>query len=315
MISRSIKLVLVGALALPALASLPACGGKSGPTSVDYSVSAQKNYERGMKMLGEKEWVAAAKYFAFIKSRFPYSKYAVLAELRLADAEFGAEQYIEAIDSYRLFIKFHPTHEMVANGYASFKIGEAYYKQLPGDFWMFPPSFEKDQSSTEDAANELKSFLDKYPASPYLAKAKEILVKVGKRLADHEWYVARYYWDRGKPMGTVLRLRRLLEHYRGVGYDEEALWLLGRAYVAVDMPDRARLTWNELVQKHPRSERAGDARDALASLPSREQLLAQLVGTFAAPIRKFLGTVEAVPRNFANVLDQIKKQKEEAGAA
>jgi large subunit ribosomal protein L10 len=55
--------------------------------------------------------------------------------------------------------------------------------------------------------------------------------------------------------------------------------------------------------------------DSLASLPSREQLLAQLVGTFAAPIRKFLGTVEAVPRNFANVLDQIKKQKEEAGAA
>jgi len=121
-------------------------------------------------------------------------------------------------------------------------------------------------SATEDAATELKSFLDKYPDSPYRDRAKEIVVRVGKRLADHEWYVARYYWDRGKPMGTVLRLRRLLEHYRGVGYDEEALWLLGRAYVAVDMPDRARNTWTELVQKHPKSERAGDARGALASL-------------------------------------------------
>jgi hypothetical protein len=67
-------------------------------------------------------------------------------------------------------------------------------------------------------------------------------------------------------MGTVLRLRRLLEHYRGVGYDEEALWLLGRAYVAVEMPDRARVTWTELVQKHPKSERAGEARSALTSL-------------------------------------------------
>jgi outer membrane protein assembly factor BamD len=131
---------------------------------------------------------------------------------------------------------------------------------------MFPPSFEKDQSSTEDAVNELKSFLDKYPASPYRAKAKEILVKVGKRLADHEWYVARYYWDRGKPMGTVLRLRRLLERYRGVGYDEEALWLLGRAYVTVAMPDRARGVWTELVTKFPKSAHAGDARAALASL-------------------------------------------------
>jgi len=244
------------------------CGGKGGAASVDYSVSAQKNYDKGMKELERQDWIAASKYFGFIKSRFPYSKYAVLAELRLADAEFGAEQYLEAIDSYRLFTKFHPTHEMVANGYASFRIGEAYYKQLPTDFWMFPPSYEKDQSSTEDAGNELKSFLDKYPDSPYRDKAKEILVKVGKRLADHEWYVARYYWQRNKPMGTVLRLRRLLERYRGVGYDEEALWLLGRAYVAVDMPDRARITWQELVAKYPKSDRAGDARGALASLPA-----------------------------------------------
>src|SRR5262245_22525854 len=245
------------------------CGAKTGGGSVDYSVSAQKNYEKGLKELDRKDWVAASKYFGFIKSRFPYSKYAVLAELRLADAEFGAEQYLEAIDSYRLFIKFHPTHEMVANGYASYRIGEAYYRQLPTDFWLFPPSYEKDQSATEDAATELKSFLDKYPDSPYRDKAKVIVNKVGKRLADHEWYVARYYWDRGKPMGTVLRLRRLLESYRGVGYDEEALWLLGRAYVAVDMPDRARLTWTELVQKYPKSDRAGDARDGLASLPAK----------------------------------------------
>src|ERR1700760_4024090 len=135
-----------------------ACGGKGGGATVEYSVSAQKNYDKGLKELEDKDWVAASKYFGFIKSRFPYSKYAVLAELRLADAEVGAEQFLEAIDSYRLFIKFHPTHEMVANGYCSYRIGESYAKQLPSDFWLFPPSTEKDQSSTEDAANELKSF-------------------------------------------------------------------------------------------------------------------------------------------------------------
>jgi len=243
------------------------CGAKASSSgAVDYSASAQKNYEKGLKQLEEKDWIAASKYFGFIKTRFPYSKYAVLAELRLADAEFGAEQYLEAIDSYRLFIKFHPTHEMVANGYATYRIGEGYYRQLSGDFWMFPPSYEKDQSSTEDAANELKSFLDKYPDSPYRDKAKEILIKVGKRLADHEWYVARYYWNRGKPMGTVIRLRRLLERYRGVGYDEEALWLLGRAYVAVAMPERAKGVWSELVEKYPKSNHAGDARSALSGL-------------------------------------------------
>jgi outer membrane protein assembly factor BamD len=262
MIFRPLLLILALTLSVTT-----GCGAKAGSGAVDYSVSAQKNYEKGLKELDDKDWIAASKYFAFIKSRFPYSKYAVLAELRLADAEFGAEQYLEAIDSYRLFLKFHPTHEMVANGYVSFKIGDAYMRQLSGDFWLFPPSYEKDQSSTEDAANELKSFLDKYPDSPYRDKAKTILVNVGKRLADHEWYVARYYWDRGKPMGTVLRLRRLLERYRGVGYDVEALWLLGRAYIAVDMPDRARLSWQELVAKYPTSNRAGEAKDAIGTLP------------------------------------------------
>lgn len=249
-----------------ALAVALGCGAKAGTGSVDYSVSAQNNYEKGVKELEHEDWVAASKYFSFIKSRFPYSKYAVLAELRIADAEFGAERYIEAIDSYRLFIKFHPTHDMVANGYASFRIGEAYYRQLPDDFWLFPPSYEKDESPTEDAANELKAFLERYPKSPYRDAATKIIANVGKRLADHEWYVARYYWDRGKPMGTVLRLRRLLEHHRGVGYDVEALWLLGRAYVAVDMPDRARTSWQELVAKYPTSSRAGDAKTALGEL-------------------------------------------------
>jgi len=245
-----------------------ACGGKT-TGAVDYSVSAQRNYEKGLKELEDHDWIAAAKYFSFIKSRFPYSKYAVLAEIRLADAEFGAGSYTEAIDSYKLFQKFHPTHELVTSGYAAFRVGEAYVKQLPGDFWLLPPSFEKDQSASEDAETELRAFLEKYPRSPHRKRAEELVAKVGRRLAAHEWYVARYYWDKDKPMGTVLRLRRLLERYRGVGYDEEALWLLGRAYLRVGMADRARATWQELIEKHPRSGRASDARGAIANLPAK----------------------------------------------
>jgi cytochrome c-type biogenesis protein CcmH/NrfG len=65
----------------------------------------------------------------------------------------------------------------------------------------------------------------------------------------------------------VLRLRRLLDRYRGVGYDVEALWLLGRAYLKVNMGERARVTWQELVDKHPASPRALEARAAIGRLP------------------------------------------------
>jgi outer membrane protein assembly factor BamD len=243
-----------------------ACGGKTGTAAVDYSVSAQQNYDKGLKKLAGKDWIAAAKYFSFIRSRFPYSKYAVLAELRLADAEFGAGHHLQAVDSYKLFIKFHPTHEMVVNGYASFRIGEAYYKMLPGDWWILPPSYEKDQSATVDASRELGKFLQRYEKSPFVKRAKKMLVKVNRRLAKHEWYVAKFYWQKGKPMGTVLRLRRLLDRYPGTGFDGDALWLLGKAYVKVKMPDRARGAWEKLVKDHPGHKRAADAKRALRNL-------------------------------------------------
>ena len=55
--------------------------------------------------------------------------------------------------------------------------------------------------------------------------------------------------------------------------------------------------------------------ESLATLPSREALLAQVAGTMVAPLRNFLGVLNALPRNLVNVLDQIRKQKEEAAAA
>lgn len=54
---------------------------------------------------------------------------------------------------------------------------------------------------------------------------------------------------------------------------------------------------------------------ALADLPSRDELIAQVVGTIAQPLRSTVGAISALPRNLASVVDQIRKQKEEAGAA
>jgi outer membrane protein assembly factor BamD len=249
--------------ALLALATATACGGGSGSVKVEYSVSAQQNYVRGLDALAKEDWAAAAKYFQFIKARFQYSRFAVLAELGLADAELGAEHHLAAIDAYKMFIKFHPSHEKVTNGYASYKIGMAYLAMLPSDFWLLPPAYEKDQSTTLDAHRELTAFIRQFPRSQYLAEAKAALKRINEALAEHEMYVARFYWDRGAAMGAVIRLRRLLARHAGTGYDAPALLLLGRAYVAVDMKDKARASWEQLVKEHPRSREASEARSAL----------------------------------------------------
>ncbi len=51
---------------------------------------------------------------------------------------------------------------------------------------------------------------------------------------------------------------------------------------------------------------------ALASLPSRDELLATLLGTMQAPVTKFVRTLNEVPGKFVRTLAALEKQK--AGA-
>ena len=53
---------------------------------------------------------------------------------------------------------------------------------------------------------------------------------------------------------------------------------------------------------------------ALAALPSREELLAKLMGTMQAPVAKLVRTMNEVPGKFVRTLAAVQKQKEEAGA-
>jgi len=60
---------------------------------------------------------------------------------------------------------------------------------------------------------------------------------------------------------------------------------------------------------------SADDVKALASLPPREVLLAQLAGAFQAPLVKTAGLLQALPRNFAYGLSALIDQKAAAEAA
>lgn len=54
---------------------------------------------------------------------------------------------------------------------------------------------------------------------------------------------------------------------------------------------------------------------ALATMPSREELLAKLLGTMQAPIAQFVRTLNEVPTKFARALAAVRDQKESAAPA
>lgn len=54
---------------------------------------------------------------------------------------------------------------------------------------------------------------------------------------------------------------------------------------------------------------------ALATMPSREELLATLLGTMQAPIAKFVRTLNEVPARFVRTVAAVRDQKGEAAPA
>jgi large subunit ribosomal protein L10 len=64
----------------------------------------------------------------------------------------------------------------------------------------------------------------------------------------------------------------------------------------------------------PGSRMSGKDVKALALLPSREQLLAKLVGTLQAPVAKLVRTMNEVPARFARTLAAYRDSKEKAAA-
>jgi len=252
MLGRIILLLVAG--------TLVGCASSGTGGSVTYLDSAASNYEKGQAELKDENFPEATKYFTYVKNKFPFSRYATMAELRLADALFAQDKYLEAIDAYKQFLKFHPTHPEVLAGYVSYRICQGYVEQIPSDWFLVPPSHEKDQGATRDAMRELQSFVRTFPQSKYMDKVRDLYRRCIRKLADHELYVARFYLDRDKPRAAILRLETLLQKYPEAGVDPEVMLLLGQTYLKMEKRDKARETFASLIQKYPNDAYAAKAK-------------------------------------------------------
>jgi outer membrane protein assembly factor BamD len=223
---------------------------------ITYSLTAKQNYEKGLVELKDENFPEAQKYFQFVKQKFPFSKYAVLAELAIADTQFARGNYTEAVDSYKTFIRLHPTHEKVEDGYAAFRVGDCYYKDMPDDIWLLPPSYEKDQSAVTDALRELDDFRKKYPDSKYQKDAEPLRREVLKRLVDHEVYIARFYLNRDHTRAAANRLQGAIKKYPGSGREPELLFALGQTYLQMGDALRSKQTFARVVGEFPTAPQA-----------------------------------------------------------
>lgn len=211
--SRRLPATLVVAAALAFGAATPGCG-REPRTSLSYSADAKRAYDEAMVELRDHNWIEAQALFREVKRKYTYSRYAKLAELRIADADMEQEKYIEAIRGYRQYIHDHRA-DAEEVGYCRGKIAEAQYKQISESI-LVPSADERDQAIILESYRELRSYLQDYPTTKEAIRLKELLVDVTARLMRHEIYVARFYLKRDNYDAAVLRLTYAMRTYGGV---------------------------------------------------------------------------------------------------
>jgi outer membrane protein assembly factor BamD len=208
-----------------------------------------------------------------VKRKYHYSKYAKLAELRIADADFEQEKYAEAIRGYRQYVHDHRQDEEVP--YARSRIAEAQYKQISESF-LLPTADERDQAVILDAFKELKGYVHDYPNAKETAKIRELLADVTARLMRHELYVARFYLHRDNFEAAVLRIQYAMRNFAAApslaldtGLEAEALLLLGEVYLKMKKYNDAREAFGALLRDYPKSPLVMQANNFLAYMKER----------------------------------------------
>jgi outer membrane protein assembly factor BamD len=259
-------MLLAPSLAL-SLASCSAFETNVQDAAIEEKDTARQNFEAAEAAFQAARWQEAVKYFELVKNKFPYSKYAVLAELRLADTHFEREKWLEAASSYRIFVRFHPRHEQVA--YAAWRVALAHSRAIEDNVaWLpFVDAREKDQSAAVDTIKACDDFLLRFPTDEHAAEVRALRVTARGRLADVDLYAASFYESRGKWQGARWRYERVANEFAETPRAAFALWRGGQ--IALDHFNdaaSARASWQRLVREHSDAPEAADAKDALERL-------------------------------------------------
>jgi len=180
--------------------------------------SASELISDGMELYEDGKYKDAIEAFERLKDWYPFSKYAILAELKIADAHLRLEQYEDAIFAYEEFETLHPRNEAIP--YVIYQIGRCYFEQAD--------TIDRDQTNTQKALETFNRLIKTFPENEYAKKALAHRTQCQKLLAGHDMYVGMFYYKGKHYRAALNRFQSVLTSYPDVGVHHQALH-----YVAV----------------------------------------------------------------------------------
>ena len=258
-IARSFCGLWFCALAGAACAPAP----KAAKTAEQYQEEARVAYDQAVAAYLDEDWEIAVRLLAEVKRDFSYTRYARLAELRLADASFRQEKYAEATAAYKSFARDYPSDPEVP--YARYRVVRAQFLQSEASVFQ-PPLEERDLGTVRSAYTSLLSFLSDYPTYPRRVELDYMLQVITGVLVRHELYVARFYLKRDEYEPAIERVNYALDHYAASGLEAEAVTLLGETYLKMRDRPKAMAAFQRVLTDYPDSPFAVPASEFIAFL-------------------------------------------------
>ena len=227
-------------LSLSLLMLLSACD----PTIVPPPRSADHYFKEGENFFDQHRYEDAVASWKKVRDSYYSPDLNKLAELKIAEAQYLAENFDEAAASYTAFLKEHPRDERLAE--VLYFLGMSYYKQMR--------SKDRDQTAAENALKVFRRLVADYPSDKRVEETGFLIQRCRNRLAEHEVYVGRFYLRTGHYQAAVNRLNGILEDFPNYYYRDEAFFYLGTAYLSLQQKKEAAATFNTLFDQFPSSQ-------------------------------------------------------------
>ena len=187
------------------------------------SESADELARKGMEQFKKGNYTSALEHFEKLRDWYPFSKFAILAELKIADAHYELQEYEDAIFAYEEFADLHPRNEAIP--YVIYQIGRCYFDRMD--------TVDRDQSVTRNALETFKQLNEKYPDNAYALKAEKHINQCLKSLAGHELYVGRFYYKTKHYKAALHRFKAVLSRYPDTGYHQQAMYYINLSEEAI----------------------------------------------------------------------------------
>jgi outer membrane protein assembly factor BamD len=217
-------------------------------------------WERGTQELSRRHWLTGREYFRELMDSYPQSQYRADAKLGLADTYLGegsAESRVLAINEYREFLSYYPTHRRA--DYAQFKLGMAYYYQMHGP--------DRDQTETDEAIAELTRFVEQYPRSELIEEGRKRLREARDRKSDADYRVGYFYLRTQKfPPAAIDRFNAILKNDPEYTRRDAVYFYLAEALIKMKREAEALPYLDRLISEFEVSEHLEDAKKLAETL-------------------------------------------------